>query len=116
MPYELFWHGDPSLYYNYLDAYEQKMEDKDKAFVHKENFKAWLQGLYVDYALSCNPPLGRKTQYLQKPLEFKDEEETKEANTSEELTSIEEQQAIAQFMAFGQLVEVMNNKRKENGN
>ena len=101
MPYDLFWHGEPSLYYNYLDAYEQKLEDKEKAFVHKENWKAWLQGLYIDHALACNQ------------LFKKQQEEIKD---SDELTKVEEQQAIAQFMAFGQLVGAMNNKRKENGN
>ena len=44
------------------------------------------------------------------------EEEQEEIKDSDELTKVEEQQAIAQFMAFGQLVEAMNNKRKENGN
>lgn len=118
MPYDLFWHGEPSLYYNYLDAYEQKLEDKEKAFVHKENWKAWLQGLYIDYALACNPPLAKKQPYFKEPLKFDDKEveEQEEVKDSDEMTKAEEQQAIAQFMAFGQLVEAMNNKRKENGN
>ena len=46
----------------------------------------------------------------------KEVEEQEEIKDSDELTKVEEQQAIAQFMAFGQLVEAMNNKRKENGN
>lgn len=117
MPYNLFWYGEPSLYYNYLDAYEQKLENEEKSFVHKENWKAWLQGLYIDYALAYNLPFSKKQPYLKEPLKFDDKEDERqeEVKDSDEMTKAEEQQAIAQFMAFGQLVEAMNSKRKENG-
>lgn len=118
MPYDLFWHGEPSLYFNYLDAYNKQRDDENEAFVHKENFKAWLQGYYVDCALACNHPFAKKKEpYLKEPIPMKDEkkEAKKEVERESGLTEKEEKEAIAQFMAFGQLVEVMNNKRKENG-
>lgn len=103
------------MYSNYLEAYIQKQENEDKAFVHRENFKAWLQGFYVDIALSCNHPFAtRKRPYLKKPIAIDNKKEELHEDTKE-LTKQEEQIAIAQFMAFGQFAEAFNKKRKENG-
>ena len=113
MPYDLFWHGKPSLYYNYLEAYEQSKKNEAESFIEKENFKAWLQGFYVDYALACNHPFAKeKGKYLQKPVEITKKEKSKENISQNELTNEEEQRAIAEFMAFGQLAEAINKKNK----
>lgn len=115
MPYDVFWHGEPSLYSNYLEAYEKKQKDEDKAFAHRENFKAWLNGFYMDIALSCNHPLAKqKKPYIEEPIKIGEEKDEVHEDT-EELTKQEEQAAIAQFMAFGQFAEAFNKKRKENG-
>ena len=115
MPYDLFWYGEPSLYYNYLDAYEQKQDNEDKAFAHRENFKAWLHGFYIDIALSCHPVFGKPHKYISEPVKLNTEKEKEEEVTEEELTKKEEAAAVAQFMAFGQFAEAFNKKRKENG-
>lgn len=116
MPYDVFWHGDPMLYYNYLEAYEQRQKAKNEIFINQENFKAWLQGMYIDYALACNHPLAKqKKPYLDKPIELKKpdiEKEEKEEIKESGLTEKQEQAAIAQFMAFGKLADAFNAQNK----
>lgn len=115
MPYDIFWHGDPAFYYNYLDAFEQVKKAEQEAFIDKENFKAWLQGVYIDYALAVNHPLAKqKKPYLEKPLELnkKKEEPKKEEINESGLTDSQEQAAIAQFMAFGKFADAFNAQRK----
>ena len=108
MPYDVFWHGDPMLYYNYLEAYEQRQKAKNEIFINQENFKAWLQGMYIDYALACNHPLAKqKKPYLDKPIELK-KPDIKESG----LTEKQAQAAIAQFMAFGKLADAFNAQNK----
>lgn len=117
MPYDLFWHGNPILYSHYKEAYEKKQENEDKAFIHRENFKAWIQGFYVDIALSCHPFGSKPHKYISEPIEIDtDKKEKVEETTNEELSKKEEATAMAQFMAFGQFAEAFNKKRKENGN
>lgn len=120
MSYELFWHGEPSLYSIYLDAYNRKQKQDYEEFINRENFKAWLHGRYIDIALACNNPFAKsKKDYISQPIEFKLKDdptgnEITDSDSSKELSKKEEEQAIAQFMAFGQVVSAFNKKRKKN--
>lgn len=114
MPYELFWHGKPSLYYNYLDAYNKKQKEENEMFINRENFKSWLQGYYVDVALKCNHPLAKKNpEYLKEPVSLDNKEES--SVNKEKSQDVEKSKAIAQFMAFGRYAEAFNKNFKENG-
>lgn len=111
MPYELFWYGEPSLYYNYLDAHNQKLKEQYEASINQANFAAWLTGLYTCRAIEVNNPYAKeKREYPSEPIKLSEKE-----SNEEDLAKRQEQAAIAQFMAFGQVAELINKKRKENG-
>lgn len=111
MPYELFWHGKPSLYYNYLDAYNQKLKEQYEASINQANFVSWLTGFYTCRAIEVhNPYVKKKHEYPSEPIKLSEKQSNEEDSTKQQ-----EQLAIAQFMAFGELAKVFNKNRKENG-
>lgn len=111
MPYELFWHGEPSLYYNYLDAYNQKLKNEYEASINQSNFMAWIMGIYTSRAIEIhNPYIKDKREYPHEPIKLNQKENNKEDSIKKQ-----EQEAIAQFMAFGELAKAFNKNRKENG-
>lgn len=111
MPYELFWHGEPSLYYNYLDAHNQKLKEQYEASINQANFAAWLAGIYTCRAIEVhNPYVKEKREYPSEPIKLSEKE-----SNEEDLAKRQEQAAIAQFMAFGELAKAFNKNRKENG-
>lgn len=64
-----YWDGDPKLTTYYRDA--QRLKDK------KENFNAWLHGLYIYNAMVCVSPLYRDwvkdhhpEKYFAEPIEI----------------------------------------------
>ena len=110
---EQFWDEDPSLYFNYIDAYNKIKTNEAEADVEKINFTAWLTGLYVDYALKINHPLANKAgDYLKEPIAMGDKkvEEVKHDNkyTEEELEKFEEQKMLRQFEQFGKYATAYN--------
>lgn len=107
---EQFWDDDPSLFFNYLDAFEQKRETEMKIELEKINFTAWLNGVYIDYALAVNNPLAkRKGKYLEKPYNFNNiETEVKTEEAEEERKKQEEAIALKQFYQFGRYAKMYN--------
>lgn len=104
-----FWHEKPSLFFNYLDAYTKKQKERYDIDLAKINHQAWLHGWYIDYALKVNPAFGKSGKYIDKPVEFKQNEENKLDNMSEEeREKFQEQMAISQFKQFGKLAKVYN--------
>lgn len=107
-PYE-FWHETPSLFYNYLDAYECKKQWEQESEFNKMNFNAWLNGLYILKARIASPPLGKGSAYPDKPIEFNTNEQKKVDNmTEEERRNYEIEIAKAQFEAFGKYANAYN--------
>ena len=106
MPYDLFWHGDPSIFFNYLDAYERNVKEE----YQKIDFTAWLHGFYIDYALKINHPFAKKAKkYLEKPIQSDKSTSTLSRNlTDEEKEKFEEELAIAQFKQFGKYANMYN--------
>lgn len=89
-----FWNEEPELLWAYRKSYiDQLNVSKDI-----ENYKAWLNGLYVFDAVSkcIYNSFGRKeTQqalnYIEKPYDFYSKTKTKEEVEKEERLRIEEQ-------------------------
>ena len=110
MSYDLFWNGEPRLFYDYLEVYEEDLKQKFEIEKEKDNYNAWLLGCYIYHALIRVPSMGKPKDYLKKPFEFKEKEDspkTKEKEISElELFD----------MRFGGFVEMFNknNFNKEN--
>ena len=103
-PYE-FWHCDSSLYYNYLDAYE----DKQKQEMNQLDFLAWKQGLYVLRAIAVNNPLVKDSEpYPNEPDFIKENNKKKNTVSEEERLEFEQQIALAQFEQFGRYAELYN--------
>lgn len=106
MPYDLFWHGDPSLFFNYLDAYERRIKEE----YQKIDFTAWLHGFYIDYAFKVNHPFAKKAKkYLDKPIQAENKHSVSYQHlTDEEKEKFEEELAIAQFKQFGKYANMYN--------
>lgn len=115
MPYELFWDGEPSLYYRYLNAYNRKIDNDIDEWMYKENYSSWLQGCYVYEAIARLPPLGKPKEYLSKPYEINNKKSTDEnkGDSSSDMTQKEEEEAVASFYAFGQYAQSVT---KDKGN
>ena len=77
MTYDEFWHGDPYLATYYRKAYRKKAEE--------HNHHAWLQGLYVYYAIRsvASEAFSKRgashEKYPDKPLELFKAEKAEEA-------------------------------------
>lgn len=107
-PYQ-FWHEEPKLFFNYLEAYDRKKTEEYEIELQKINHQAWLHGWYIDYALKVNPAFGKSGKYIDKPIELKSNKENKEDNmTEEEKEQFQEKMAIAQFEQFGKYVKLYN--------
>lgn len=79
MSYDEYWYGDPLAARVYAKAEEYRRE--------KENYSAWLQGLYMSWAISGtigNAFIGENTP----PFEYPD----KPIPTTEEATEMERQE------------------------
>lgn len=83
MTYEQFWEQDSWLVKYYRKAYELKRDE--------ENWKAWLQGMYIYEAISDVAPIlhpfakrgTRARKYSEKPYEFKKPEKKKNVKDSD---------------------------------
>lgn len=111
MPYDLFWYGETDIFYSYLDAYVKKQKNKYEEQVEMINFQCWLAGFYIDYALACNPAMGKKQKYLEKPVDIKGKEEKKELTPEEK-----EAQMMLSFNQFKAYVDLYNKQYFNNGN
>lgn len=107
-----FWHDDPKLFFNYIEAYRREQERKYKAEKYHMNFTAWLHGLYIDRALKVNPAMGKSKQYLTEPIKLSEDEETKVTEkapiSEEEKQEFEKQLAVTQFKQFGRYSKLYN--------
>lgn len=98
MTHAQYWYGDPWLARDYLKAEEYRRD--------KENYTAWLQGIYMMQALNATvgnvflekgaPPM----EYPEKPYELNGEdEEKKQEREARELMQAE--LYMRQFVDFG---------------
>lgn len=62
VPYELFWHLNPTKMRPFQIAYERRLEAEDA--------NAWLQGLYIKAAID-SAIMGKKNKYPEKPFSTK---------------------------------------------
>lgn len=82
MSYEDYWHGDPLLVRDYLQAEEYRRK--------KENYTLWLGGLYMREAIMSsigNAFVGKGEppyQYLDKPIPMDEDEREKAEQEAEE--------------------------------
>lgn len=53
----------------------QKMEDEAKLKQEIMNYKAWLQGFYIQRAIASI--FSKQVEYFEKPIEFKEKPKTK---------------------------------------
>lgn len=111
MPYDLFWYGETDLFYNYLDAYVKKQKTSYEEEIEKMNFQSWLAGFYIDYALACNPAMGKKRKYLSKPIDLSNKKEKKELTPEQEQAKM-----MASFNQFKSYVDLYNKQYFNNGN
>lgn len=79
-----FWYEEPYLLVSYLKAHEMKLKEEANEWKIKTNFKAWLEGLYIQNAIAS--VLSKNCRYPQKPFEMTDIEE----NPEDKLKSSEE--------------------------
>lgn len=59
MPYELFWHGPISAYWQYRAAYYKHLKETNRV--------AWLHGAYITRAIAACLP-DSKTPYPESPI------------------------------------------------
>lgn len=65
MPYELFWHGPLSAFFQYRAAYLIKEKEKTE----EQNRVAWLNGVYISQAVAS--VLSEKSKYPDEPIKQK---------------------------------------------
>ena len=76
MPLQEFWNDDPDLLWVYRNLYIEKMEQDVKFQQEMINYQAWLQGLYISYAIAS--VFSKNTKYLSKPIDFNEKPKTKQ--------------------------------------
>lgn len=64
VPYEIFWHLNPTKLKPFEKAYELKIEARQNSM----NLEAWLNGLYNQNAIASI--MGKNTKYPTKPIEI----------------------------------------------
>lgn len=103
-----YWDGDPKLTRYYREA--QRLKNK------KDNFNAWLNGLYIYNALLCVSPLYRDwvkdhhpEKYFAEPIDIYPKTETEEKET--EIRQAEANKAAV--LSWAQRVNRMFAKKKE---
>ena len=66
VPIEEFWHGDYTMLKHYERAHDYRVEE--------QNQQMWLQGLYIHnavlVAIDRGVNGGKKSKYLEKPIDF----------------------------------------------
>jgi hypothetical protein len=78
MSYDEFWNKDPQLFFSYRFSYMEKLKETE----YKENYIAWLNGVYNYQAFQTvlfNAFKGKEEQpqsYLSKPIDFYSKPET----------------------------------------
>lgn len=107
MPPDEFWHGKPSRFLSYVEAYRLRLEREEKMKAGTSDYQAWLIGAYVHTAvgviLSNSFGKGKKQKYLAEPISY-----TQRKNKTKKAKEDEERQLKEQFLAFKHLTDVMN--------
>lgn len=109
MSYEDYWHGDPYLVLDYIEAENLRRKRQDEI--------AWLQGLYFYEALCCASPLirafctkGTKAlPYSEKPHSHMIDDEKEKCETEEEREQREEQEALQARVYMSNMMREMKN-------
>lgn len=104
---EQFWHEEPSLFFNYLDAYKRRNKDKYEAEMNQMNINAWLQGVYICAALKANPVLGKGKPYPEKPIEL-NKPKREESLSEEQKEDMRTKTAMVQMMEFERYTKLYN--------
>lgn len=94
MSREEYWHGDPMLVKDYLEAFNQASRRK----YDEMNFMAWLQGAYISnavtvgvaYALDGKAARSRAVSYLDEPLDIFGDKSSAEKSKAEKEKAEEE--------------------------
>ncbi|MGN0620558.1 MAG: hypothetical protein ACI4I9_01720 [Porcipelethomonas sp.] len=98
MTYEQFWEGDSTLPVFYRKAHKLKIRDE----YDRINYTCWLQGLYMQAAVSSC--FSRKSAYPEKPFELETDYKSKQPD---------EQQMTDNADMFAAFVYEFNKRRKE---
>lgn len=91
-----FWHEDPYLLISYAKAHEIKMKEEAIEWKLKINFKAWLNGVYIQNAIAS--VFSKNHHYPQKPFEMLDTEENSEDKLKSSEEAIKERSRIIHQM------------------
>lgn len=103
-----FWNETPSLFFNYLDAYERKQKETYEAEQQKINLAAWLHGIYVYRALRAAPVFGKGSKYPEKPIGMKLTENNDSVSDQDKEEEMTLKIATAQMMEFEQYARLYN--------
>lgn len=105
---EQFWDESPSLFFNYLHAYERRKKNEYEAEIEKMNLNAWLEGMYMCSALRANPVMGKGKPYPEKPIELKKSDTHPETESAEKKAEERKKVAMAQMIQFEQYAKLYN--------
>lgn len=105
---EQFWDESPSLFFNYLHAYERRKKSEYEAEIEKMNLNAWLEGTYMCAALRANPVLGKRKEYPKKPIELNKPKPDPEITSAEKKAEERRKVATAQMIQFEQYAKLYN--------
>lgn len=112
MPSEEFWHGKPSRFHSYVEAYRLRLEREEKIQSSLIDYQSWLTGLYVHNALGVvlgNAfSKGKKSKYVAEPISF-----TQRKQNTRKAQEEQEKELERQFLAFKQLTDAMNGGLKK---
>ena len=93
---EKFWYDDPYLLFSYAKAYEIKLKDDVEEWKIKTNFKAWLEGIYIQNAISS--VFSKNHQYPDSPFDLSSSKESVEYNLQSSEEAIKERSKIIDKM------------------
>ena len=86
MSHNDFWYEKPYLQVSYAKAHELKLKDNTEEYKIKTNFNAWINGIYIQNAISS--VFSKGSSYPSKPIELfqnKEDEELNIKNSEEEI-------------------------------
>ena len=86
MSHNDFWYEEPYLLVSYAKSYELRLKDNAEEYKIKTNFNAWINGIYIQNAISS--VFSKGSNYPSKPIELfknKEDEELSIKNSEEEI-------------------------------
>ncbi len=109
MPPDVFWNGDPSWFYSYVEATARKWKREEEYRAHNIDYQSWLTGLYCyegfSVVVSNSFKKGAKAKYPKEPISVK---QYKKDRVSDEEAKVK--QLESQFLGFKALAEAMNRR------